>query len=205
MLDTTRIFKLSLEPIQRLSSRLSVSGRLVIIFILGLVSGSIGLAVRSEVFNTFYIIIFVMALAVGLTIKLSKRSTKIGAFFIFLMGVLLVVFYPYAKVGLAVFLLTVLIAVLWIFIKCLAIYVLSAPESYFNYFYNVVFWALIFIVSWLTKSSILMDVTIISTVIVKIYQLILTKHWITKDARAYIFSVLLPSALAVIHIMYIRQ
>ena len=85
----------------------------------------------------------------------------------------------------------------WVFVTGCAVYALSAPQNDFNYFHNILFWSLVFIVSLLTKSSIIIDFTITTTVIVKIYQLLLTDNWTVKSQKAYVFSLIYPIGLCI--------
>ncbi|OXL23759.1 hypothetical protein CAN34_06590 [Psychrobacter sp. DAB_AL32B] len=199
MINLARVLKSLLAPIQLLISKLSISTRMIITCILGSVAV---LTMRSGLFNISHVFLFFMTLAVVLTIELSNRMIKIGTLMSFLFGMLLVGLYPYSVLGSTVYILIVIAIITWAFIIGCAKYALSRPETYFNYFNNTILWVLIFTVSWLTKSMVIVNVTITVTVIVKIFQLLLPDNWTDKHAKAYAFSILLPSILTVSFSVY---
>ncbi|WP_145952497.1 hypothetical protein [Psychrobacter sp. DAB_AL43B] len=194
MIDTSKTFKSPLFSMHYLISRLSISIRLMMAFLLGLVAG---LIMQSEIFSILYVLLFFMTVAVALTIKLSARFIKLATFASFMSGSLLVGLYPYSSLGPKIYILIMMLVMIWVFVMGCAFYALSNPEKYFNYFYNIILWVLVFTVSWLAKASIIISFAITMTVIVKIFQLLLTEDWTVKRAKAYVFSVLLPSILGV--------
>ncbi|WP_201534890.1 hypothetical protein [Psychrobacter immobilis] len=199
MTDTARVLKSPLTPIQHLMSRLSTSTRMIVACMLGLVAG---LITHSGFFNILHVFLFFMIFVVALTINLLNRMIKIGTFISFLFGALLVGLYPHSGLGSKLYILTVIAIIAWAFIIGCAKYALSRPETYFNYFNNTVLWVLIFTVSWLVKAMIIINIAITVTAIVKIFQLLLTNDWTVKHAKAYAFSVLLPSMLTVSFFAY---
>lgn len=199
MMNLTRVLKSLMALIQLLISRLSISTRMMITCMLG--SAAV-LTMHSGLFNISHVFLFFMTLAVVLTLKLSNRMIKIGTFVSFLFGMLLVGLYPYSVLGSTLYILIVIATIDWVFVISCAKYALSRPEIYFNYFNNTILWVLIFTVSWLTKASIIISFAITMTVIVKIFQLLLTNDWTEKHAKAYAFSLLLPSILTIIFSVY---